>query len=1741
MARPPLEFEAKVTVDQLNKLLKELSVGAEGAAKAVNDALGGTVTKKLVIETQTDESGAKRLVAVERERLSVANAIENQLKQNQKIERGSATSLRQQVNEARQARDAIARYGTSIGSAGKQLGSLNPLWADQNQKLGLLLRQLSVAEASGFWDKAKTSLRAEGFISFLNGLNQITQGLQAASIVVGQFGSAINTLISTAAELQAFELSFKAIGAGAAGASSSLQESAKIALGLGVNLQTVQEGFRQLSPVVLNSGGSLSDVSAIVESLSSRFAAFGISGDKARRVTNGVIQAFAKGKLQAEELTQQISEADPAFKTDLAQALLTAKDSLKQFGIEADGSVQGLEKLVKQGKITPQVLIKVLPGLSKANLLFGKLGPSANSAVDALERNAVTIDQVRGNLANLNSLSLRNVAQAADPLINAFLRAQAIITDFFTRISDSAGVKTLANVFARLVGILNNVVDSFLTLVEGVSRVLDVLAPFIDTILKIPGAIEVAGLALIGKFLKPLGLFDAALKKSISAQRGFVASISSIWKGSQESITIVKNSIKGVTEAFAEKPSLGLLDSANKGLKDVTSNAKDAVTGVESVSGKVTGRIQSQISKTESNIDRLRKKLRLIELESQAAAPVVRPATPTSPAVVQQAAGRQIRQDLAATSESFQQTLRNLDDYDQGLSRVASSSRKSASSIALPAIAIRELRNESGDPIFGRTFSIKPDFLRDVRELSKTDPSKGIRLLQFALRDLRRQFGRVLLDPKFSEESKAFLGRDLIESSNQVKQAIGDIAKQTKNIDVKPVEKLTTAQVKLDDQLTETNKEIIRLRGELSKEPNDKLARKVGNDQALIRAELQKTIEKRKALVAELDKRQVTAVEQRRQSVGFVPGEVNKSTSSLDRYAEAVTKAKQAEAVASSSRVNRIDALTKAYTDRLDEIVKKEQRVGQAIQGFRVPVGPVETSFVDADAAQKARDKIASLSQQRSEYITKLNAQVAAEADLTKALEDGSKATSTYAERQKALGLSRDVLFQSLRTSNKEIDAAKRQIGELQKARDGLLKQQSARPFLGPIDPNTDALAGQIRSLGGELSNLRRDLSSLEGQRQQTSEGIRQLEIGFEENERTANTYGNQLNRLRAGFGNFFRGLTVAPLKAFGGLLKSAGLAAATFASQIGPLPFLLLAIGVASRAYADGTRESSAITKEFSDQLVNLKNALTDLNPEAEEAGEKVSKLGMIWKAISLAAADAGDAIGGFLADVTGKLSDFVQGASTALGPLEALLIKIGLVAAGGALGASVGLVFGPWGAAIGAILGGAAAAFGVVGLEADEASIRIKQLDRNVQALSTSVEEQLPALTKLISELDKLSSPGKGVDPKNLIKFSAGIEQAQKSIDLIKEKIKDTDKTLAENEQQYGKNISKLQQLRKAVALAEGSYKALNESRSTTRGVEGVKFFRELGDAKKKVANLKAELSELENQTIKVGTASQTTKDAIAKQTAQLEIAEKAYQKLAKESGLVIDEQEALTNSIAKLQAAIQTLEGSVGDYDILSPKGRESITTALAQAKALKGVLSEIQKTELEISVELTGFQQQITESQLKIDLEEGPIREAALSISGITNSFALAQQELQTTIAELEFAESQGVVNAQSKAELIKGAATKFLVSSQEAKVAITDASRKFKDDLDNAKSSLQGLIIGKPEFFTPGEIRQNAKQIEADFSAALNKVRSETGDWSWGPKLTGKTYEEILQQKKEFVDTRKQAEDLVESIKNLNKF
>jgi len=491
---------------------KEEAAAAKAAQKAIADGerqYNAYLQNLLKRQAAEQAAEAKRLADIRKTNEAAEKAAAKQ--------EAIAAKLRaeQEKINAAAAKEAQIRAG-SVNDLSRRLQkeqeTLNNLkrGTAEYEKQAKIVQELSRAkkiEITGLSGKDLDAKAAQANLgALLDGFNRVSFAASAFLGIVGSISNAFGGFVRAQADLQAFELSFKAIGTGTAGAAMALSESSKIALSLGADINTVRDGFQRLSPVILQSGGTLGDVSAIVQSLSSRFAVFGKSAAESQRIMNGVIQAFGKGKLMAEELNQQISEADPAFRVDLANAI----------GV----SVAKLNEMVKAGELTSAELIKFIPLMSKASIITGKLGVTASSAADALGKGQVTIAQFQAQLATLTQLNIEALGPKFAPLGLVLAKVTAALVDFITTLTKS-------QVFNAIAAIVNSTAQAFGTLavaiiktLETVVKILEPIGTLVDSLLKIPGIATLVGYALtayiittIAMIAKQTGVAGLAMKQ----------------------------------------------------------------------------------------------------------------------------------------------------------------------------------------------------------------------------------------------------------------------------------------------------------------------------------------------------------------------------------------------------------------------------------------------------------------------------------------------------------------------------------------------------------------------------------------------------------------------------------------------------------------------------------------------------------------------------------------------------------------------------------------------------------------------------------------------------------------------------------------------------------------------------------------------------------------------------------------------------------------------------------------------------------------------------------------------------------------------------------------------------------------------------------------------------------------------------------------------------------------------------
>lgn len=1608
MANSTIQFDATVDAAALNRLLSELRTGTAGAAKAINDLLGGTVTKKIVLQEVADGSGTKKLVAVEKERLSVTDQIISKQKQLNATQAGSVTSLRQQLNSLKQARDATVRYEQSASRIGGSLRQQNAEWAAINARVSQVSRQLAVASASGFWDQIKVATRSQGLINISNGLVGITQGFQAASILAGQFLAAINSVVDASAKLQSFALAFRAIGAGSAGAVAGLQESSRIALGLGVDLNTVIEGFRQLSPVVLNSGGTLGDVSDIVESLSSRFAAFGISGDRARRVMNGVIQAFSKGKLQAEELTQQISEADPAFKTDLAAALLKSRDSLGELGKEIDGTIPNLEKLVKAQKLTSEVLIKVLPELSKSALLYGKLGSSAGSAVDALERSAVTIDQVRANLGNLNELSLRNLALSSEPLINALLRVQAVITDTFTRISKSDGFEALSSVGAELVQVIARLADGFFVLVEGAVEVFGALKPVIDlaiAIAQIPGVAQLAGVALLGKFLGPLKLLEGRVASTKAAFQGFKNGLKDIFRGSQAEISQVTDGIRKMNVE------LGRPDTSQRAqgpVSRIAAGTRKAIGEITAVGRASASEIQSQIARLEAGIERARTRL---------AAP---------------------RSDRGDDSGGAKQTR-----------------------------AQRELQDQ-----IQRTTNLLESQKRLMASRAGEDPNTQA--------NMRLQAEITTTEQKLQGLQQKF-------ADNNARATSGATAAETRR-------------------------------------------------QEGLRTAIDANVQKVRDLRAELAKQSRSTTQDRRATVGFDPGSteaVRKATEDYTRSLRENAKERLKESDFKGS-LDRVADNEKKALDRLKEIDQERadiQRRAERASGFKV-AGFDQADFgADrlkelGDETDNLRGKLGELRDERSRLLNTIEGAAAAESNVTKALDDGASATATATEKQKALIAGREIFKRQSQAIEAQLVAETKTLERLERSRASL----ADRRLSGRTD---DPSGNALRGADDRINRQREAIKGLLAEQERLRVSAGALDASVKLNNSNFDTFNGTVGRVQAGFRRFGTGglnLAIGALDNLkSGITGVLGL--------LDPFLVIMLAVGVGSRLYADGTRQATEATQRYAEESKVLQAAINDISPGLGAAKEQTTALGRAWDTLAVATVGVGDALSS-VAESFAKLSEKSIGRlNEVLGGLNDRLVNVAgslaLVSGTTALGAALGSVGGPVGIAVLGTVGAIVGVIAALGLGSSKSAIDLKKLEKELKAIEDGSKASMDDVEDLATALEGLQKDQTGnYSQSDSTKITEGYKALSSAVETSRREIKRLTATQRENADKD--ELAR----RRQIALRIKANKLLEEG-ATEPGKRDtlVNAGKELQDpglrkrnqeATRELRKIREEEKALEEQRKNSGAANIKLGETIGKlsdQERQL-VADKeraeVIQKKAAEANVKF------ANTTDEITAAIKTLQEENVTLELGDPKAEAKLNRNLVQIKALQGLLEDLNKTPVELKIESAERGADILNSQDVIDFDPGPIREARKLVRDIGVDIEAASARFEESAEPWAKKIREGTDKTGMASEQLREAGQKFAQDILKGTAALQDQLRALEKSRAEAGRSLTGLILSKPEFFTPGEVRSAVAE-----AARLAQEEANKAGITFTPK--GGNDIERAQENLSFAEARNQANDLRKTI------
>ena len=187
------------------------------------------------------------------------------------------------------------------------------------------------------------------------------------------------------------------IGLNATEANNAFKQAAATSNALGAPLQGVERSYRRMIPSLKSIGVSAADSDKFIANLAARTQVLGLNTEESGRLVEAFAQVLSKGRLSGEELNQQISELDGAFRSQLAQALGLTTQQLVQF--------------VETGQV----------GSAKFVQAFLKMENGVGLLQDRLTSGNATVQQLQNLLQTINTKNIESLAASFDPLFQGYI------------------------------------------------------------------------------------------------------------------------------------------------------------------------------------------------------------------------------------------------------------------------------------------------------------------------------------------------------------------------------------------------------------------------------------------------------------------------------------------------------------------------------------------------------------------------------------------------------------------------------------------------------------------------------------------------------------------------------------------------------------------------------------------------------------------------------------------------------------------------------------------------------------------------------------------------------------------------------------------------------------------------------------------------------------------------------------------------------------------------------------------------------------------------------------------------------------------------------------------------------------------------------------------------------------------------------------------------------------------------
>lgn len=506
-----LGFDVQPAITSLSQLDQEVKKSAIEMQKELAKSFGKPI-EQVVQLTVDDAKGQKEAAA------AAKKAVDEGMKYNKELQAAAkktadasalaAKKLKNGSNAAKLMKEQIKQTAQSVKVKNKQLKIAIERMEKLKNNAGLTATQTQ--ELSNGISAMKDKLKGQkgGFLSqvkqqigpiagkFAIATVAVQVAMAAARKLAAAFIELGKAMIQRTKDVQAMRLSLGAFIDDEKQIAAVMNSSKAIALTYGVALSDVDKAYRRLAPTILAAGGTLKDTEETIIALSARTVQLGLSSEKAGRYLEAVAQVMGKGKLNAEELNQQMSELDGALRSQIGSYL------------ESSHGVEDLSEAMKNGEVTAEMFREALVAVSGGAV--EKLKTEMGNLQEGFD--SMNLEQFQNKVASLNTISLdslndtfsgigdavQRVIAGTAQFINSVVTGTPALTASFKEVLDRLGLATEIIYNGLLVGL-----RILITVLEKVRLGMRALG---DAIKNLPGIKQVVdGFQQLGGYL--LGQF----------------------------------------------------------------------------------------------------------------------------------------------------------------------------------------------------------------------------------------------------------------------------------------------------------------------------------------------------------------------------------------------------------------------------------------------------------------------------------------------------------------------------------------------------------------------------------------------------------------------------------------------------------------------------------------------------------------------------------------------------------------------------------------------------------------------------------------------------------------------------------------------------------------------------------------------------------------------------------------------------------------------------------------------------------------------------------------------------------------------------------------------------------------------------------------------------------------------------------------------------------------------------------